>query len=166
MVLSERSMQIVQELQNHHGIKTFTAIIETALMLFYRETFPAYLMGKQMANGKETRTAEQVAQDKVALKTATKQAEKEADYAKKRRICEVVLGGRVEPDPNVDGEFICYYDDETMEESTHQQLPLYLLNAQYAETQFTPNKEAVLRARPELKKKYTHGRDPTELASK
>jgi hypothetical protein len=144
---NDRQLQMIEDLKERKGLSTLASVIHFALAICHAKAEPAYL-----SIGKKNMTPEERAKFSVDVKLAKTKHAKELVFAKKKQICEAVLGGEVFTDSSGGNSCRFYvYDTEKDEE---QILPLESVNESYAKHQFYPDRETVLKERPELRKKF------------
>lgn len=151
ITLSERHLQIIDKIKEEDGAITISGALHVALAFYIKKLEPPRYA--HLGAIKIGKTPEERAKESVDLKMAKDNRAKEIKYNAKKNICENVLGGEVFKDAS--GGFSCrfytYFEDVEDEE---QILPLDNVNEGYAKHQFFPNKEAVLKKKPELANKF------------
>lgn len=155
VVFTKRQMSMIEQIAPEIGVSTVTAVLERGMELLYAKTFPAY--STRQAGGKQkektTLKPEQIAVNKVEAKALEKKAEQERKEKEKSTICIRELYGRVEDDGN--GNKYCIFPTHTTENTSEMKIPLLQSSPIIAKTSiWMPSKEAVLKARPDLKKTY------------
>lgn len=148
--LTERQISMIETVKNKDGLSTMTEVFGLLLSTYIRKIEPHYVSQGAIKTGK---TAEERAKDSVEVRLAKEKHIAEGKFAAKKNICEVVLGGEVFKDGS--GGYSCKY--HTLFESGKdeaQVLPLDMVNESYSQYQFFPDREKVLEARPELRKKF------------
>lgn len=155
ILLTERKDDMVEQIARELGIFTFTAVIENAIDLYHKKTFPSYVVRQSGEGQKETTnlTPSEIAANKVESKELVKKAEQNRKDSEKSLICTRELFGKVIDDGN--GNKYCVFPTHTPNASGELKVPLMQASPIIAKTSiFMPSKEVVLKARPDLKKIY------------
>lgn len=158
VVLNERQLEMITEIQKEDGLPTFSSVFHTMLVFYYKKTFPSYGQGRAAVQATQTRTPDEIAKHQVELKQARKKTEEEIETKKKRHVCEVILGGEVYV--NDAGHNYCRYWNYDADERNkkvirqEQNMPLEMVNPVYGKNLFSPDKETVFEIEPEIAKKF------------
>ncbi len=145
---NERQLDMADEIMQEKGLPSFTAVIHFALAQCHGKIKPAYL-----SIGKRNQTPEERAKFSVDVKLAKKKHTEDIKFTAKKKICEDVLGGEVFKDAS--GGNSCRYFVYDIEKDEEQILPLDMVNEGYHKHQFFPDKETVMKKRPDVRKKFT-----------
>ncbi len=150
MNATERQLEIIEIIKNKDGFSTTGEVLAFTLAFYYRKIEPHYVSQGAIKTGK---TPEERAKEAVDMKLAKEKHITDTKHAIKRNVCENILGGEVFKDSS--GGYSCRYNNHFVNGNDEQQiLPLDMVNESYSNYQFFPSKEAVLKARPELAKKF------------
>lgn len=144
------TLQMLDALKPRFGINSRSALAAFAIAQLYRKTFPAYA-GNYMGSNLTQSSPEAAGQLSAKRKIAQEQTIKQAKLQEKINVCEVDLMGQVVDDGA--GNNYCIYHTHTPKEDFEQKIPLEGVVPALADNLFIPNKEFVLRKRPELAKK-------------
>ena len=146
---------MVEDIMEAEGLDAFKAAVTSAIAFKHKKLFPEYVLNRTSGTqltGTMRPTAEEIARKQVELKEERKIAEIRNKDAKKALICTETLYGHVEGEE--DGKKYCVYPFFTDEETKWQKVPLHMTHASYAENQWMPSKEIVLKRRPEILKEF------------
>lgn len=150
IVFSDKQIEMVDQLKDKFGVDSFGAAVKSCISFTHMKRFPDHLVGRIGTTDK--RSPEDIAKQKMAVKEAEVKAREQIKIDEKRMICEGVLGGEVATASS--GNLVCKWEVHNKEVSYPQQIPLMQVNTVLAENQWIPSKEAVLKTRVDLRKKY------------
>lgn len=147
ILITERMNEMAEKIAQKEGISTFTGVVEAAIRLLYSKTVESY----KTFNPKNKESGLSV-QDTARLKIEKRQAEEKVEQdmkdERKTKICERVLFGKVEIDTG--GYKYCIFSVHNKFESKESKVPLSQADPVIARSVFMPDKNSVLKARPEL----------------
>ena len=150
---SDTHFKMIEELKKRTGISNANTLLQNALVAYHKSYFPAYAQGNVgIIDPDETK--EERAIRRAEEKRITKEAEENEKLKPKIDMCHNLLGGEVET--NEKGFKFCRFTMySTLGDDQSQMLPLAQVAPIIAETSlFMPDKETVLKKRPDVKKLF------------
>lgn len=143
LAITKKLDDMVEEIRAEKGYKSFTAVIESAIIDFHGSVFKDYVMARKMQAAK---TPEEKADTQLRVQEIKKQREEDVlmDIAKQ-------LEGRVSGPAGDKRVKYFTYDKSNRYE---QDVPLEMLTSELIEGQYFPDKETVLQRQVEGKVNY------------
>lgn len=135
---------MLENLRSEHGAKTYTTIFDMALSALYKKSMTYGRDPFTSEDEKITKRVEEKAKTKVIAKTLKEQP--------KIDRCINELGGEVVENP--DGTKVCNYFTHDVNKSYAQSVPIHQCGEYLVEKLFMPDRETVLSARKDLRKKF------------
>lgn len=152
IAMSPRHMEMIEEIDEKYGRKTFTAHMLEAFTLYYRKMMPDYIHQDK----KKSKTPEERAREQVALSRAKEKQKKDDEIERRTNICVNELGGEVVK--NESGVLVCrfyqYDDNPTGKGDFLQEQPIETVNVNVHAHQFYPSKQKVFEKRPDVAEKF------------
>jgi hypothetical protein len=152
ITFSERTLEMSTLIQRKLGLLSTSQVVARGIEELFKE-YSKY--GKELGTDLSTdNDIERQAERKVKQKLAQEKATQDAKEAPKIKICEVDLGGEIIT--REDGLKMCAWTNygKTEEEDRKQKVLIHQCGDYLLGNLFQPNKEVVLKARPELRKKF------------
>ncbi len=155
ITFSPRTLEMIDALKKQTGFNKTTQIVIRGIEELYTNTFKYGkdpLIGGSTVGDNSDEAITKQAERKAKLEVAKKKASDDLKLAPKIKICEIDLGGEVVTQEN--GSQICKWQTHDRNASYDQTIPLFQVGAYLLDNLFQPDKETVLKARPELRKKF------------
>lgn len=148
---SDTHKKMVEDLKKRTGINNANTLWVNALVAYHKSFFPAYAQGGGVFADPDE-SPEERAQRKAEEKRLQKEAEELAKIKPKMDMCLNLLKGEIET--NSAGDKFCRFTQyHAFGDDTKPMLPIRQVAPIIAETSlFVPDRETVLKRRPELKK--------------
>ncbi len=147
ITLSDAGIKMLERLMADTPYDSPSKVLSRGLEEFYRKQYN-YAYVKNI--GLEETTPEESARKKVKSKMLEEKIKQDELDQPKIQICKELDGEIV---TNSDGSKVCVWYTHDFKSDNKQTLPIYQMDKRLVSNQYNPSKEAVLRARPELKKK-------------
>ncbi len=151
-LLEDKMLEKIEILRKQNTHLTQVDVIRAAVNLYWKDTFkygtdPLLNSGSAIGGGN---TVEAKAMSKVQRKLAEKKAEQDLKDAPKIKICLDELCGEIVTNPQ--GAKMCRWNTYSPDTTESQMVQISQVGKYLVENQFIPDKETVLKQRPELKK--------------
>ena len=159
MLFTQKKIDMANIIIDKQGYSSFTEVCSRGIEELYDKYTSSYRSKIIIPNELSSRDIIQTkAKIKIDTKIAEKKYEEDVKWEKKTQICEEVLGGEVES-----GDFgkVCRWTTYSANGNDGEQaVPLAQVHEILATNNlFFPNKEAVLKARPDLRKRWTNNEE-------
>jgi hypothetical protein len=141
ITFTDRLVDMVQELENHKGFPSFSAVVHSAIIEMHSKTFPGYI--RPLA--KDENPA-----DRLKRKQRDNDVKKEMVRADMLAIVEQ-LGGKVAVEA---GKEFCVYFTYAGKKRFEQKVPIEMLSSDLVKTQYQPTREKVEQLQKEGKVDY------------
>jgi len=143
---TEQMVEKLNDIIKHEGWQSDISAIISCINLKHSKLFPNYaiIRGKSVDE-----TPEREAERKTDVKMHEQKIKENKKLKEKQFICTEILKGYLEDDGN-----ICVFETHNTKESFIQKMPIMQADESILNTLFTPTKEIVLEARPELAEIY------------
>lgn len=139
-------MEILREKNTH---LTQVDVIRAAINAYWKLTFKYGTDPLEGSMRGSSVTMEEKAKRKAQSKMAEKKAELDMKLQPKKDMCVNLLGGKVVEQP--DGSLICEWQTHDTRHSHDQSVPIQMVGDYLLNNLYIPDKETVLKARPELR---------------
>lgn len=149
---SDRNLDMMEALMKETGWNTPTQIVRRGIEELYKNTFK-YGKDPILGSGNiEVNTIEKIAERKVKLKVAQEKVAQDLKDKPKIDRCLNILKGEIITNP--DGSKICKWQTHDAHKSHDQSISLSQCGEYLVDNLFMPDRETVLKARPELRSKF------------
>ena len=141
ITFTDRLVEMVQELENHKGFPSFSAVVHSAIIEMHSKTFPGYV--RPLA--KDENPA-----DRLKRKQRDNEVKKEMVRADALAVVEHLAGSVVVES----GKEFCVYFTYAGRKRFEQKIPIEMLSTDLVKTQHQPSKDKVLQLQKEGKVDY------------
>jgi len=136
---SNRTLEMIKQVQEELGYTTMTSVIQQAVIMFHTKTFPSYTLGKKMS-----------VDDKIDMKEKMAENKKKKEVENMTLICDS-LGGEV---VDKGGIPFCVYHNYSNAKRYEQEIPLDMLTPDLVDRQYFPSKKKVEQLQKDKKVDY------------
>jgi len=136
--------EMVAELQEEKGFKSFNEVVQWAIMEAHSKTFKDYVMVRKLQAGK---TPEEKAETLIRVQEIKKQKEEDALMAIAMELNGIVSG----PSGDKRVKYFTYDKSNRYE----QEVPLEMMSPELVQAQYFPDKETILQRQKEGKVNYS-----------
>ena len=150
-LLTQTQFDRMEALKGAIGTKSYTGVFESALNALWEKQTKYGRDPFDSSTGSEEESIARQANRKIKLQEAEQKIKQDAKDKPKIDICNELGGTLIE---RADGTKVCEYFVHDLQRSEKRTIPISQLFPQILGNQWIPNKEAVLKARPDIIKKY------------